>query len=109
MEYLRDAALAFFEHLWWLFAAAVGRMMFHSREVQAGRRRFWGRELLIELPIAIGMGLVGHSLCAWLALPGAVSAGLISAIGYLGPRAIDTLFERAAAAFPGLFGKKGGD
>ena len=108
VENFRHVLSAIFDSVWWFLAAAVGRMMFHSREAQAGRRRFWGRELPFELVIAFGMGLPAYSVCAWLDLTGGQSAGLISAIGYLGPRAIDTLFERAAAALPGLFGKKDG-
>lgn len=27
---------------WVLGAGIAGRLMFHSKEVQAGRRRFWG-------------------------------------------------------------------
>ncbi len=36
------------------------------------------------------MSMIGYSLSVWLALPGAVAAGLIGAIAYLGPRFIDT-------------------
>lgn len=99
MEHLKHGALVILENLWWLLAATVGRMMFHGREAQAGRRKFWGRELPFELLIAIGMGLIGYSACAWLSLSGPVSAGAISATGYLGPRAIDTLFERFTKAW----------
>lgn len=94
-------------HFWWIVAGLAGRLMFHGREAQAGRRRFWGRELPFELLIAIGMGLVGYSSCAWLHLDGPVSAGVVSAIAYLGPRAIDTLFERASAAAGSIIGRKG--
>ncbi len=83
---------------WWIVAGIAGRLMFHGREAQAGRRKFWGREMPFELLIAVAMGLVGSSLCAWLALDGAVSSGVVSAVAYLGPRAIDTLFDRAMAA-----------
>lgn len=75
----------------WLAPGMVGRMMFHSREVQAGRRRFWGRELPFETAIAVGMAMIGNSIAAYLHLPGPVAAGLIGAISYLGPRFIDTV------------------
>lgn len=94
MEYLKHGAQLILENLWWMVAAMAGRLMFHGHEAQAGRRRFWGRELPFEIVVASGMGLIGYSACAWLDLPGPVSAGVIGAIGYLGPRAIDTLFER---------------
>lgn len=94
-------------HFWWIVAAFAGRMLFHSREAQAGRRHFWGRELPFELVIAVVMGLIAFSLCAWLDLTGPVSAGVISAVAYLGPRAIDTLFERALATGATWLGKGG--
>lgn len=94
-------------HIWWIVAALGGRLLFHSREAQAGRRRFWGRELPFELLVAVGMGLIGYSLCAWLDLAGPVSAGVISAVAYLGPRAIDTLFDRATEAGSSWLGKGG--
>ncbi len=88
----------------WILAGLVGRMMFHAREAQAGRRTFWGRELPFELMLAIGMGLVGYSACAWFELNGPISAGVISAIAYLGPRAIDTAWDRLSTT---LFSSKG--
>lgn len=84
-------------HLWWIVAGIAGRLMFHSREVQAGRRRFWGRELPFELLVAVGMGLIGSSLCAYFAISSPASAGVVSAVAYLGPRALDTLFDRLSA------------
>ena len=85
------------ENLTWIFVSIVGRLMFHGREAQAGRRRFWGRELPFELIVAVGMGMIGNALCAYLKLDGAVSIGVVSAVAYLGPRAIDTFFDRATA------------
>lgn len=93
------------KHFWWIVAGIAGRLLFHTREVQAGRRCFWGRELPFELVIAIAMGLIGYSLCSWLELTGPVSAGVISAVAYLGPRAIDTMFDRALAAGASMIGK----
>jgi len=80
-------------------------MLFHTREAQAGNRRFWGRELPFELLVALGMGLIGYSLCSWFELVGPVAAGVISAVAYLGPRAIDTMFDRALEAGGNFFGK----
>lgn len=104
MKEFLDAAQ---QHFWWIAAGVAGRLMFHGREAQAGRRHFWGRELPFELLIAIGMGLVGNAVCAWLKIAGPDSAGVISAIAYLGPRAIDTLFERTSGAASAMLKKKG--
>lgn len=107
-DYLSGLLESLRPHFWWIVAGIGGRMMFHSREAQAGRRRFFGRELPFELFMAIGMGLIGYSCCAWFKLDGAVSAGAVSAVAYLGPRAIDVMFDRAQGALEGFFGRKGG-
>ncbi|SOC22201.1 LydA family holin superfamily III, partial [Rhodobacter sp. JA431] len=46
-------------------AAFAGRLMWHSTEVRSGRRRFFGRELLWELPIAIGMAIIGEAVASY--------------------------------------------
>lgn len=84
------------EHFWWIVAGLFGRLMFHSREAQAGRRRFWGRELPFELLLAVGMGMIGNAICAYFGIVPEAAAGVVSAVAYLGPRAIDTLFDRAS-------------
>lgn len=94
-------------HVWWIVAGMTGRLMFHSREAQAGRRRFWGRELPFELFLAIGMGMAGNSLCAYFAIAGAASAGVVSTVAYLGPRALDVLFDRLQGAAGSFFARKG--
>lgn len=91
-----ETMMAALAKAWPLGAGVIGRLMFHTREAQAGRRRFWGRELLFELPMAVGMSLIGYSLSQWLALPGPVAAGVIGALAYLGPRAIDAAWDKAA-------------
>lgn len=92
---------------WWIMAGMAGRLMFHTREAQAGRRRFWGRELPFELIIAVAMGLIGYAVGEYLELSGPVTAGLISALSYLGPRAIDTLFDRALTGVSDVFKGRG--
>ncbi|WP_257556393.1 phage holin family protein [Sphingobium sp. CFD-2] len=87
---MKDLADAAANNGWWLAPGIVGRLMFHSKEVQAGRRRFWGREMLPETFIAVGMAMIGNALGTYWDLPGPVSAGLIGALSYLGPRFIDT-------------------
>lgn len=77
-----------------LAAALVGRLMFHSGEVRARRRRFFGPELLWELPVAIGMAIIGEAFCAWAELTQPVSTGVIAALAYLGPRGVQTAFDR---------------
>ncbi len=69
-----------------LIGAFTGRLMYHSGEVSLGRRRFFGRELLWEVPVAIGMAIIGEALASHLGLAQPVSTGLVATLAYLGPR-----------------------
>lgn len=77
-----------------LFGALIGRAMWHAQEVRKSRRKFFGAELLWELPIAVGMALIGEGLASWLQFGQPVSTGLIAALAYLGPRGAEVLFMR---------------
>ncbi|MDW4550892.1 phage holin family protein [Defluviimonas sp. D31] len=77
-----------------LGAAAAGRLMYHSGEVKGGRRRFLSRELAWEIPVAVGMAIVGRSLADYLGLGANVSTGLVAVLAYLGPRGSEALIER---------------
>ena len=84
-----------------LFAALEGRLMNHSGEVRLGRRRFLGRELVWELPVAVGMAIVGEAAAAWLGLSAPVSTGVIAAMAYLGPRGAEVVVEKILRARTG--------
>ncbi|EHK74190.1 hypothetical protein SM0020_30167 [Sinorhizobium meliloti CCNWSX0020] len=58
------------------------------------RRKFFGKELLWEIPIAVGMAFLGAALASWLALEQPMATGLIAALAYLGPRGSEVLFMR---------------
>ncbi|WP_444668420.1 phage holin family protein [Cereibacter changlensis] len=77
-----------------LIAALMGRLMYHSGEVKARRRRFFGREILWELPVAVGMAIIGEALSRYLGLESPVSTGLVAALAYLGPRGAEAMIER---------------
>lgn len=77
--------------------AAVGRMMYHARQVQQGRRRVFSPALVWELPVALGMGAVGAGLAQWLGLTGQMRDGLVVCAAYIGPRMIEQAFERLVA------------
>lgn len=74
--------------------ALVGRLMWHSGEVRAKRRRIIGPELLWELPTALGMGFVGEGLSQYLGWEDAMRTGLIVCLSYLGPRGAQALAAR---------------
>ena len=74
------------------WASAAGRLLFHTTMVRRGVRRFWSRDLIWELPVALGMGFVGDGLAEYLGEAGATRTGLIVTISYLGPRVLETAF-----------------
>ena len=71
--------------------AFVGRLMYHSGEVKLGRRRFFGKELLWEIPVAVGMAIIGDGIASYLGLGQPVSTGLVAMLAYLGPRGAEAL------------------
>ncbi|MGO4917833.1 phage holin family protein [Pseudogemmobacter sp. W21_MBD1_M6] len=74
-----------------LIGAFTGRLMYHSGEVKLGRRRFFGKELLWEIPVAIGMAVIGEAAANYLGLGQQVSTGLVATLAYLGPRGAEAL------------------
>lgn len=69
-----------------VIGAVMGRLMWHASETKKGKRRFFGRELVWEIPIAFGMAIIGDSIAVYFDLSRTVSVGLIAALAYLGPR-----------------------
>ena len=63
-----------------LASALAGRLMFQTGEVRAHRRRFFGPELFWELPVAVGMAIIGEAACAWAELTSPVATGVIAAL-----------------------------
>ena len=59
-----------------LIGAFTGRLMWHSGEVKLGNRRFFGKELLWEIPVAVGMALIGEAAARYIGLSQPVSTGL---------------------------------
>lgn len=74
-------------------AASIGRLMWHTEEVQRGNRRFWSIALLWELPACIGMALAGKGLAQYLMLNEWVELGIIATLSYMGPRGIKHLIH----------------
>lgn len=83
-----------------LVGAALGRVMWHVQQARKGFRKFIGREIVYELPIALGMALIGEGLASWLNLQQPASTGLIAMGAYLGPRGAEVTLTK-------WFGKKG--
>ena len=89
-----------------LAAAFTGRLAKHILMVQKGLRRFWGIQLLLELPVAIFMGFVGNGLADWMQLSPKSGIGLIAALSYLGPAAIEHVFSKMVSNAANEYHKK---
>ena len=74
-----------------LIGAFTGRLMWHSGEVKLGRRKFFGKELLWEIPVAVGMALIGDAAANYIGLTQPVSTGFVATLAYLGPRGAESL------------------
>jgi hypothetical protein len=77
-----------------MIGAIAGRLMWHTNEARKLRRRFFGPELLWEMPIAVGMAIIGEAAAAWLGFDQPVRTGVVAALAYLGPRGAEVLFMR---------------
>lgn len=85
-------------------AAAAGRLMHHSVQVQRGRRKFFSSHLLLEIPSVFGMGLVGQ-VAVWVVdasvqaagfergIPPWAGPGIIALFAYYGPHALQLYFD----------------
>lgn len=77
-----------------MVAAVVGRSMWHAGEVRARRRPAFGLFMIWELPMAIGMALIGDGAGEYLELTDPQTVALIAVLSYLGPRGICAALER---------------
>lgn len=69
----------------------IGRLMFHARQVQMGRRAFLSWSLLWELPVAIATGVIGAGVAEYLALAGWQNTACIVTVAYLGPGFVEAV------------------
>lgn len=72
----------------------LGRLMWHAREVQRGKRRFWSAQLLWEFPIALGCGFVAAGAGEYFGLSGMAHVAAIVAGSYLGPGFVEAVIWR---------------
>lgn len=88
-------------YLWTGGASILGRMMYHARQVQQGKRKLVSWALLFDLPIALAMGWIVYGLTVWLAFGPEMTISAAIAAAYLGPWTVDRLFERLADKYLG--------
>jgi LydA holin phage, holin superfamily III len=79
-----------------LVAALVGRLAY-LREASRKGRSVLSWALLWELPLIVGMGLLGEAISAWLNLNNHTTTGVVAVLAYLGPRGAEELIGRVWA------------
>lgn len=75
-----------------IVGALLGRAMYHAGQARKGKRRLFGRELLWELPVAIGMAIIGEAIAQYFHLEHPVSTGIVATLAYFGPKGTEALF-----------------
>jgi hypothetical protein len=91
-----------YPYAWTAGAGIIGRLMYHARAVQMGKRKPWTWALLFDLPIALGMGWGAYGLCVWSHLAPEPTITAAIAASYLGPYSVDRIFSLISAKY---FGK----
>lgn len=81
----------------------VGRLMYHAKLVQLGKRKPFSWTLLWDIPIALGMGWIALGIAQWFGLAWEPTVSISMAASYLGPYSIDTAFIKV---MDWKFGKK---
>lgn len=77
-----------------LIGAFTGRLMWHSGEVKLGKRKFFGKEILWEIPVAVGMAMIGDAAANYIGLTQPVSTGFVATLAYLGPRGAEAVLSK---------------
>lgn len=77
-----------------IVAAITGRLMWHATEVRRSRRKFFGKELAWELPLAAGMAIIGEGVAIWIEAGPLLRPTIVGSLAYLGPRGTEVLFAR---------------
>jgi len=80
-------------------AGVIGRLMFHARQVQMGKRKPWSWALVFDLPIAFGMGWSAYGLAVWFGLAPEPTISVAIAASYLGPYSVDRAFALFAERY----------
>lgn len=84
-------------YAWTGGAGVLGRLMYHARQVQQGKRKPWTWALAFDLPIALGMGWAAYGGCVWAGLSAEEpTISIAIAASYLGPYSVNRIFAKFA-------------
>lgn len=74
----------------------LGRLTYHARQVQLGKRKPFSWVLLWDIPVALCMGWIAFGGATWFKVPWEATVSLALVASYLGPYTIDLLFVKWA-------------
>lgn len=74
----------------------LGRLTYHARQVQLGKRKPFSWVLLWDIPIALCMGWIAYGAGIVFKVPYEATVSLALVTSYLGPYSIDVLFTKWA-------------
>ena len=77
-----------------LIVSVCARLMFHGNEARKMRRRFWGWELVYELPSAVALAMFGEAVASYLGVDSSIRPAVVGTLAFLGPRGIEVAFQR---------------
>lgn len=66
----------------------------HAVESRKGRRKLFDIEILYDLPIEIGMAVIGDGHARWLGLQQTATLAFVAARSYLGPRGFEVMLTK---------------
>lgn len=73
-------------------AGMLGRITYHARQVQLGKRKPFSLILLWDIPVALTMGWVAFGLATVIKMPWEATVSMALVSSYLGPHAMDIMF-----------------
>jgi hypothetical protein len=79
----------------------LGRLMYHAKQVQIGKRKPFSWLLFWDIPIALGMGWTAFGLATYLTVTWEATVSIALVASYLGPYGVDTLFAKWAESKEG--------
>lgn len=77
-------------------AGMIGRLMYHAKLVQLGKKKPISWALFWDVPIALGTGWIALGLCTWLGLEWEATVSVAIVVGYLGPYGLDAGIDKFA-------------
>lgn len=78
-------------------AGILGRLMYHAKLVQQGKRKPFSVVLMVDIPIALGMAWISLGLSKWMnVIDREPQVALAIVAAYIGTYGLDILFARWA-------------